>query len=101
MRRQGFEFAVSRPQVIYKKDENGKLLEPMELLMIEVPEQYVGAVMEKLGARKAEIVNMGTRDTRGQPSGIPDPRPGPDGLPPAVPHRHQRQRDYEQRVRRV
>ena len=63
MRRQGFEFAVSRPQVIYKKDENGKLLEPMELLMIEVPEQYVGAVMEKLGARKAEIVNKGTRDT--------------------------------------
>ncbi len=63
MRRQGFEFAVSRPQVIYKEDENGKRLEPMELLMIEVPEQYVGAVMEKLGSRKAEIVNMGTRDT--------------------------------------
>ena len=63
MRRQGFEFAVSRPQVIYKRDEEGKLLEPMELLMIEVPEQYVGAVMEKLGSRKAEIVNMGTRDT--------------------------------------
>jgi len=63
MRRQGFEFAVSRPRVIYKQDENGKPLEPMELLMIEVPEQYVGAVMEKLGSRKAEIVNMGTRDT--------------------------------------
>ena len=63
MRRQGFEFAVSRPRVIYKQDENGKTLEPMELLMIEVPEQYVGAVMEKLGSRKAEIVNMGTRDT--------------------------------------
>ena len=63
MRRQGFEFAVSRPQVIYKRDEAGQLLEPMELLMIEVPEQYVGAVMEKLGSRKAEIVNMGTRDT--------------------------------------
>ncbi len=63
MRRQGFEFAVSRPQVIYKHGENGELLEPMELLMIEVPEQYVGAVMEKLGSRKAEIVNMGTRDT--------------------------------------
>ena len=63
MRRQGYEFAVSRPRVIYKEDENGKLLEPMELLMIEVPEQYVGAVMEKLGSRKAEIVNMGTRDT--------------------------------------
>ncbi len=63
MRRQGYEFAVSRPQVIYKEDADGKLLEPMELLVIEVPEQYVGAVMEKLGSRKAEIVNMGTRDT--------------------------------------
>ncbi len=63
MRRQGFEFAVSRPQVIYKEDADGKLMEPMELLMIEVPENYVGAVMEKLGTRKAEIVNMGTRDT--------------------------------------
>ncbi len=63
MRRQGYEFAVSRPQVIYKQDANGNLLEPMELLMIEVPEQYVGAVMEKLGPRKAEIRNMGTRDT--------------------------------------
>ncbi len=62
MRRQGYEFAVSRPQVIYKKDAEGKLLEPMELLVIEVPEQYVGAVMEKIGSRKAEIVNMGTRD---------------------------------------
>ena len=63
MRRQGYEFAVSRPQVIYKKDRDGNLLEPMELLMIEVPEQYVGAVMEKLGPRKAEIRNMGTRNT--------------------------------------
>ncbi len=63
MRRQGYEFAVSRPQVIYKHDEAGNLLEPMELLMIEVPENYVGAVMEKLGSRKAEIVNMGTRET--------------------------------------
>ncbi len=63
MRRQGYEFAVSRPQVIYKKDANGSLLEPMELLVIEVPEQYVGAIMERLGSRKAEIINMGTRDT--------------------------------------
>ncbi|MBQ2676538.1 MAG: translational GTPase TypA [Clostridia bacterium] len=63
MRRQGYEFQVSRPKVIFKHDENGDLLEPIELLMIEVPENYVGAVMEKLGTRKAEIVNMGTRDT--------------------------------------
>ncbi len=62
MRRQGYEFAVSRPKVIYKKDENGQLLEPIELLMVEVPEEYVGAVMEKLGTRKAELQNMGTRE---------------------------------------
>ncbi len=63
MRRQGYEFAVSRPRVIYKQDETGRLLEPMELLMIEVPEQYVGAVMEKLGTRRAEIINIATRIT--------------------------------------
>jgi len=63
MRRQGYEFQVSRPQVIYKKGPNGELLEPIELLMIEVPENYVGPVMEKLGNRKAELINMGTRET--------------------------------------
>ena len=62
MRRQGYEFQVSRPSVIYKYDENGKKLEPIELLMIEVPEEYVGAVMERLGTRKAELQNMGTRE---------------------------------------
>ena len=62
MRRQGYEFQVSPPEVIYKRDEDGNLLEPIELLMIEVPEEYVGTVMERLGTRKAEIKNMGTRD---------------------------------------
>ena len=62
MRRQGYEFQVSPPSVIYKHDEDGTLLEPIELLMIEVPEEYVGAVMERLGTRKAEIKNMGSRD---------------------------------------
>ena len=62
MRRQGYEFQVSPPEVIYKKGDNGELLEPIELLMIEVPEEYVGSVMERLGTRKAEIKNMGTRD---------------------------------------
>ncbi len=62
MRREGYEFQVSPPTVIFKKDEKGNLLEPIELLMIEVPEEYVGAVMERLGTRKAEIKNMGTRD---------------------------------------
>ncbi len=62
MRRQGYEFQVSPPTVIYKNGANGELLEPIELLMIEVPEEYVGVVMERLGTRKAEIKNMGTRD---------------------------------------
>ncbi len=62
MRRQGYEFQVSPPTVIYKKDDDGHLLEPIELLMIEVPEEYVGVVMERLGTRKAEIKNMGTRE---------------------------------------
>lgn len=61
MRRQGYEFQVSRPKVILKK-ENGKTLEPMELLIVEVPESYVGAVMEKIGSRKGVLENMGTRD---------------------------------------
>ena len=62
MRRQGYEFQVSSPVVIYKEID-GKKCEPIELLMIEVPDSYVGPVMEKLGSRKAELVNMGTRDT--------------------------------------
>ena len=62
MRRQGYEFQVSRPQVIYKKDEAGNVLEPMELLIVEVPESYVGAVMEKIGSRKGELENMDVRD---------------------------------------
>lgn len=62
MRRQGYEFQVSRPQVITKVID-GVQCEPVEYLMIEVPETYVGAVMEKLGSRKAELVNMGTRDS--------------------------------------
>ncbi len=61
MRRQGYEFQVSRPKVI-TKFENGVLLEPMELLIVEVPEEYVGSVMMKIGARRGELENMGTRD---------------------------------------
>ncbi|MBP5618533.1 MAG: translational GTPase TypA, partial [Clostridia bacterium] len=61
MRRQGYEFQVSRPRVIYI-EKDGVRMEPMELLMIEVPEAYVGAVIEKLGSRKAELINMGSRE---------------------------------------
>ncbi len=61
MRRQGYEFQVSRPKVIFKEID-GVLHEPMELLIVEVPEAYVGAVIEKLGSRKGELENMGARD---------------------------------------
>jgi len=57
MRRQGFEFAVSRPKVIFRRID-GELMEPVEILTVDVPEQYTGVVMEKLGARKARMVNM-------------------------------------------
>ena len=61
MRRENYEFQVSRPEVIYKTI-NGQLCEPIELLIIEVPEQYVGSVIEKLGSRKGELENMGSRN---------------------------------------
>lgn len=57
MRREGYEFQVSRPKVIFKEID-GKKCEPMEYLVVEVPAEYVGSVMNKLGARKAELLNM-------------------------------------------
>lgn len=57
MRREGYEFQVSKPSVIFK-EVDGKKLEPMEYLTIDVPEEFMGVVMEKLGPRKAEMVNM-------------------------------------------
>ena len=57
MRREGFELQVSKPSVIFK-EENGKKVEPMEHLTIDVPEEFMGAVMEKMGPRKGEMVNM-------------------------------------------
>ncbi len=57
MRRQGYEFQVSKPTVILK-NVNGEKFEPIEYLTIDVPEEFMGVVMEKLGTRKAEMVNM-------------------------------------------
>ena len=57
MRREGYEFQVSKANVIYK-EENGHKTEPIEHLTIDVPEEFMGVVMEKMGPRKAEMVNM-------------------------------------------
>jgi GTP-binding protein len=61
MRREGFELAVSKPEVIYR-EINGQRCEPMEYLVIDVPEEYQGTVIEKLGTRKAEMVSMHPMD---------------------------------------
>ena len=59
MRREGYEFAVSKAEVLYKTDENGKKLEPMELAYIDVPDEFSGSVIQKLSARKGELISMG------------------------------------------
>ena len=58
MRREGYEFQVSPPRVLMQRDEKGDLLEPMEELVADVPQEYVGSVIEKLGIRKAELKEM-------------------------------------------
>lgn len=59
MRREGYEFAVSKAEVLYKKDEKGKLLEPIETAYIDVPDEFTGTVIDKLSQRKGELQNMG------------------------------------------
>jgi GTP-binding protein len=58
MRREGYEFAVSKAEVIYHQDERGKLLEPMELAYVDVPEEFSGTVIQKLSERKGELQGM-------------------------------------------
>ena len=58
MRREGYEVLVSRPEVLYKKDANGNLLEPIERLFLEIPQEFMGVIMENLSGRKAEITHM-------------------------------------------
>lgn len=60
MRREGYEFAVSKAEVLYKEDEKGHKLEPIELAYIDVPDEFSGIVIEKMSQRKGELQNMGT-----------------------------------------
>ena len=62
MRREGYEFSVSKAEVLYKEDDNGNKLEPMERAIIDVSEEFTGTVIEKLGQRKGELVDMRTSD---------------------------------------
>lgn len=58
MRREGYEFSVSKAEVLYKKDENGHRIEPMEIAIVDVPDEFSGVVIEKLSQRKGELQNM-------------------------------------------
>ena len=58
MRREGYEFAVSKAEVLYKEDEKGHKLEPMELAYVDVPDEYSGVIIEKLSQRKGELKEM-------------------------------------------
>lgn len=58
MRREGFELSISRPRVLMKKDENGQLLEPVEEVVVDVDEEFSGVVVEKLGQKRAELIEM-------------------------------------------
>ena len=63
MRREGYEFAVSKAEVLYRTDEKGRKTEPMEIAVIDVPEEYSGTVIEKLSTRKGELQNMSLSGT--------------------------------------
>src|ERR1700739_3288610 len=58
MRREGFELSISRPRVLFQTDENGKRLEPIEEVVIDVDEQYSGVVVDKMSQRKAELQEL-------------------------------------------
>ena len=81
MRREGYEFAVSKAEVLYHTDENGKKLEPMELAYVDVPDEFTGAVIEKLSQRKGEMLNMKPITGGYTPSGVLHPVQRSDRLP--------------------
>ncbi len=90
MRREGIEMCVSRPEVITKRDDAGRLLEPIEQLLINLPEEYQGVVIEKLAKRKGEIIGHDAHRYGRHHPRIRDPHPRPHRLPRRLPHRHPR-----------
>lgn len=70
MRREGYEFAVSKAEVLYKKDENGKLLEPMEVAYIDVPDEFTGTVIDKPKSEKGRTAGHGNHRRRLYQAGV-------------------------------
>ena len=87
MRREGYEFALSRPQVI-TKEIDGKLCEPIELLVVDVPEESMGTVIEKLGSRRAEMQDMTNAGERPRPNRVPHSDARPLRVPERIPDGH-------------
>ena len=76
MRREGYEFAVSKAEVLYHYDERGKKLEPMELVYVDVPEEFAGTVIQKLSLRKGELQGMSTNSAETPVWSFPFPPEG-------------------------
>ena len=95
MRREGYEFAVSKAEVLYHKDEKGKLLEPMETAYIDVPDEFTGVVIEKLGQRKGELRSMGPIGSSYTRMEFSIPSRGLIGYRGRFPDRHKRKRHHE------
>ena len=91
MRREGFELMVGKPEIVTKRID-GKLMEPVEQLTVDVPEEFVGVVMEKLGARKGEDDQDAQSRLRPRAHRVPRPQPRPDRPAQPVAHRYARHR---------
>ena len=98
MRREGLELCVSRPEVITHTDAQGRLLEPIEQLIIDVPGDFQGVVIEKLARRKGELRAHGKPRHRPDAAGVRDTHARPDRLSQRIPHRHARARHHVQRA---
>ena len=100
MRREGFELAVGKPEIV-TKHVDGKLMEPVELLTIDVPESFVGVVIEKLGTRKAQMQKMHNHGYGRVRMEFDSPQPRPDRPAQRPADRHARHHRDEFALRRL
>ena len=98
MRREGYEMSVSKPEILARQID-GELQEPMELLVVDCPENHIGVITQKLGTRKGRMTKMVNHGTGRVRMEFRIPSAGPHRLPQRVPHRHPRHRDHEPPVR--
>ena len=100
MRREGYELSVSKPEIV-TREIDGRPHEPMEIVQVDCPEEYVGVVTQKLGTRRGAHDRDAQPGSRPGADGVPDSVARPDRLPLRVPHRHPRHRHPQPPVRRL